>query len=171
MGITYKMNGRAMSADEFAKAGRRDGIREILESGEFPGLQTDDEFMAGRGTLRDQLKDQTDEIVSAARRQGYEPSRNDVYLPSLAERPGDPQAFVRHDSARGEIRRRCERRGWACDGSVKVRGREAEPKKKALGDDIVSDAVRQLKMQDRKARKAPKKDLIQEVIRKHGDVK
>lgn len=171
MAILYKLNGKSMSADEFSKSGKKNGIKEILDSGEFPGLQTDDEFMAGRGTLQDQLGEQTNDIVAAARRQGYEPSRNDVYLPALAERPGDPSAFVRHDSARGEIRRRCEKRGWACEGSVKVKGRQDEPKKKALGNDIIADSVLDLQMSDRHARKASVKELKQEVIRRHGDVK
>lgn len=171
MAAVYKLNGKTLTRDQFMKSGKRGGIKEILESKSFPGLQTDDEFMGNRGTLRDQLKDQTEDVVKAARRQGYEPSRNDVYLPSLARRPGDPEAFVRHDSARGTIKRRLEARGWGCEGSVKVRAREDEPEKKALGDDIVQESVAILRNNDKHARKAPIRDLVKEVTKIHGDVK
>jgi hypothetical protein len=166
MKIKYVLNGKTVSEESFLKGG--DGIREILESRQFPGLQTDDEFMANRGTLGSQLGEQTESVVKAAKLNGYNPNINDVYLPSVARFPGDPEAFVRHDSARGAVKKTLEKRGWGCDGLVKVKSREAEPKSCRLADEIVEQEVVKLTMEDKKARKAGLKELKQHVIQKHG---
>ncbi len=166
--ITYKVNGKTLSHEQFLESGKTDGVSEIIATGSFPGLHTDDEFMANRGTLRDQLGDQTELVVKAAKKNGYKPSMHDVYLPSAARFAGDPEAFVKHDSAKGTLKRTFEKRGWACEGSVKVKGRQAEPVDKGLGDDLVKEEVVKLLATDKHARTQPVKDLVQHVKTKHG---
>lgn len=168
MKIAYKVNGRQMDREEFLSSSTRDGIREILESGEFPGLQTDDEFMSRRGTLADQLGPQTEDVVRAAKRHGYTPNYTDVYLPAAARFPGDPEAFVRHDSARGKLKKTFEDRGWECDGSVRTRGREAAPKEVMLADDIIAEEASKIRRLDKAASLVPDKELRQHIIDKYG---
>lgn len=164
MKVKYTINGRTVTEGEFVKGAN--GIRDILETRQFPGLQTDDEFMANRGSLADQLKHQTEDIVSAARRAGYNPSHSDVYLPSVARFPGDPEAFIKHDSARGHIKKTLEARGWSCEGSVKVKGRQSPPKEKKLGDDLALEGARELRL---KNPKASARDLREEAKIVHGN--
>lgn len=166
MKVKYQINGKTMDRDNFLEGGN--GIQEIIESRQFPGLQTDDEFMARRGSLADQLGEQTQSVVAAAQRNGYRPNRNDVYLPAMARFPGDPEAFIQHDSARGKVKKVLESRGWGCEGSVKVKSREQEPEQVKLADDIAMQEVQKIRRQDPKARKAGLKELKQHVAQKHG---
>jgi hypothetical protein len=166
MKVKYVLNGKSVSENDFLAGG--DGIRQIIESRQFPGLQTDDEFMANRGTLSSQLGEQTESVVKAAKQNGYKPNLNDVYLPAMARFPGDPEAFVSHGSARGSVRRTMESRGWGCEGSVKVKARESEPASCRLADEIVEQEVLKLTLEDKNARKAGLKELKQHVIDKHG---
>ncbi len=166
MKIKYSINGKTLDRDSFLEGGN--GIQEIIETRQFPGLQTDDEFMANRGTLADQLGDQTEKVVAAAQRNGYRPSRNDVYLPAMARFPGDPEAFIQHDSARGKVKKTLESRGWGCEGSVKVKARQTEPKRVKLANDLAQEEIASLRKRDPHARKAGIKELKQHIVEKHG---
>jgi hypothetical protein len=119
----------------------------IFATGKAPGSVTDKEFLAGRGTLRDQFGGDEvglKEVVKRARQQGYEPKASDVYLPGLANSVGDPLAFVPPGDARGHVKRVCEMRGDACYGMVKVKAREVGPPpddKPGIAPDIVERHV------------------------------
>lgn len=167
MKIVYKRNGQNVDRNGFLSGQK--SLDEILETRQFPGLNTDDTFMRGRGTLADQLGEQTNEIVAAAQRNGYTPSYSDVYLPGVARFPGDPEAFVKHASAKGSVRRTLEQRGWGCEGSVKVKAREAEESEPVkLADDLVEEYATEIRARDSHARKANPKELKQEIIKKFG---
>lgn len=166
MKVKYQINGKTMDRDSFLEGSN--GVEEIIQTRQFPGLQTDDEFMAGRGTLADQLGDQTLKVVNAAQRNGYRPKHTDVYLPAMARFPGDPQAFIQHDSARGKVKKTLEARGWGCEGSVKVKARQTEPKRVKLADDLAHEEITALRQRDKHARKANLKELKQHVAEKHG---
>ena len=139
MKVRRKINGRDVSSEDWNSRPSR--LNEILESRQFPGLHTDDTFLSGRGSLSKQLGTQTQQVVNAAKRHGYTPGVNDVYEPQLARFPGDPRAFLKHGSARGQVRRVCEAEGMSCSGSVNVKGRKVEAPPVPLGDDIVRDFV------------------------------
>jgi len=104
---------------------------------QFPhrfALVTDTTRTAGRGTLMEQFsgnEEQVGDLVRAARQNGYEPGINDIYEPGLANRPGDPAAFIKSGDYEHHVRKVCTARGTGCNGPVKVKTPEpAEPTKK-----------------------------------------
>lgn len=104
--------------------GESHNAAEMFATRRGPNLSTDTTFLAGVGTLRSQFDDKDDElnrVVKAAREQGYEPKASDYYNPSLANRCGDPLAFVSSSDPKGHIRRVCEQRDLECHGGVEVK--------------------------------------------------
>ena len=89
-----------------------------------PHLHTDTSFLAGVGSLRTQFQDNDAElnrVVKAARQQGYEPKATDTYEPGMANRCGDPAAFLPHDQPKSHVRRVCEKRDVTAHGAVEVK--------------------------------------------------
>ena len=168
MKVTYKVNGKTVTKKQLRSGTKR--LKEILETRQFPGVQTDDDFMKNRGTLRDQLGTQTDMVVNAAKAKGYTPSQNDVYLPALANSIGDPAAFVKHSGARGHIRRVCESRDWECDGAVKVKRdfRTKVDKKPTLAKDLVIQYAAEKAKKDKHIAKASLAEVTADAVRDHG---
>jgi len=145
----------------------------MLESKSAPRGMTDSVFLEGRGTLLDQLdgdEEGVEELVRLAKKQGYTPSARDVYMDNIAERPGDPAAFVNAD-ARGHVKRVCEQRGWAIRGAVNVDSREPESdpwdERKDLGEDIVREEVARRRMNPENSARSYG-DLREEVIDTHA---
>ncbi len=50
--------------------------------------------------------------------------KGSVYVPGLAEFPGDPNAWVKNLS---EVKSKVEKKGWGCDGAVNVKARNDGP--------------------------------------------
>lgn len=127
--------------------GESHSIAEMLALRRFPGtIGTDAAFMAGRklgGGQFDGLKRRVgDHHIKKALDAGVNPAGK-YYLGSLAREPGDPEAWV---SGPGDVRRVCERRGWGCDGQVKVKkpayaDRWEEPAGYRVAADIVDREV------------------------------
>lgn len=138
-----------------------------------PGLMTDSVFFAGMPKLGDQFRNdvQLAKVLKIAKKHGYSPNVNDVYEPGLARFQGDPEAFVPPSGGRGYIRRLCEKRGWACDGAVKVEHRQplSDPLDKPvkLAEDLVQGHMREAIAKDPGLRKKPK-ELREKIIAKHG---
>jgi len=89
-------------------------VKEICETRTCPGLRTDTNFHAGRGTLLTQMDDDpqwTKFLVQQARKQGYSPGANDVYIGQLADRTGDPDAWLKPGEGRSELIRRAKKKG------------------------------------------------------------
>lgn len=122
--------------------GTSHALAEMFALGQPPMSNTDREFLEGRGGCYDQFPGQHG-IGEMYRRKaeaaGVSP-QGKVYVSGLARFPGDPEAWV---SGRGDAQRLCEQRGWACEGSVKVKLRqpEAAPCKGGLASDLVDDLV------------------------------
>lgn len=97
-------------------------MKSVIESGTFPGLNTDTTFLANRGTLDSQFedKDLLDMTVKESIKHGYKPKPTDVYLSGLARFRGDPEAYVNGNDAKGHIARVCKKRGVGCRGSVNI---------------------------------------------------
>lgn len=111
-------------------------MQDALTSQAFPGLNTDTTFLANRGTLEQQFegdKDALEKTVKKAQQHGYKPKHTDVYLSGLARFPGDPQAFVGGNDAKGHIAKLCKDRGIGCRGSVNV----PEPEKRISPEEAV----------------------------------
>lgn len=102
-------------------------VQEMLESRQVPGTRSDTDFHRGRGSLLDQCDGDHNiakYVVQEARKQGYNPGSNDVYIGQLASRPGDPKAFFKPGEGRSELKKRLQEKGMGCEApglSVKPR--------------------------------------------------
>lgn len=157
---------------DLLRRGNSPMLAEMLALRRAPGAKTDREFLAGRGTLADQIGDsaQLQAIVAAAKRQGYTPGANDVYDPGLARRMGDPEAFIPAHDARGHVRRVCEARGWAAHGMVEVKGRQPdqEPENCRLAPDLIEERMRHMVADNPELACTDKAELAAEIVEKHG---
>ncbi len=155
------------------RSGTSHNMAEMLAMRAPPRCSTDNVFAAGLGTLEQQFaKDPVglDLVTKAAMRKGYKPNPNDVYLSSLANDTGDPEAFVPAGGAQGHIMRVLEKRNWASRGGYVTRkAREEAPTPNVrLAPDLVAEEMRnQIKADPAKA-KIDKRDLAAEIITKHG---
>lgn len=98
-------------------------FRDMVESKRPPNSNTDKEFFSDRGTLADQFADDPEslnDVVSAARKKGYNPHYQDVYMEPLADEPGDPSAFITPSGGRSQVKRVCEEKGLECHGQIEV---------------------------------------------------
>lgn len=71
-------------------------------------------FLAKRGhDLRTQLgsDQEVKRVTDAAIQLGYTPKASDIYMPTLADCPGDPKAFLPQSDPLGHARRICEKKG------------------------------------------------------------
>lgn len=147
----------------------------MLANQRFPGVKTETEFLGKRGTLDKQFDNDEmalNEAVTNARRHGYNPKPNDVYIPGLARFSGDPEAFCPPGDGRAHAKKICEKRGIKCD-DLKVKGREPErdfikEPLIPLGKDIVRREVRRLK-KDPEFAKRSNRELVEHVIDKHAN--
>lgn len=108
-------------------------------------LKTNTSWMSGRGDLLKQFGGDERLLASrveAARQQGYDVQRNDVYIPQLAERVGDPAAFLPADDPLGAMKRVLAKKNMSCDGRV-IAKRECKPvRPKKISEKIVLDRLR-----------------------------
>lgn len=138
-----------------------------------PRCSTDNVFAAGLGTLEQQFSDDPEglqHVTKAAMKKGYKPNPNDIYLPTLANSVGDPEAFVPATGAQGHITKVLEKRNWSSrQGYVTRQAEQREPKPAVrLAPDLVAEEMRnQIKADPAKA-KIDKRDLAAEIIHKHG---
>jgi hypothetical protein len=160
---------------------RREGtahkFAEMVATQAGPVLSTDDTFFAGFGTVYDQFQSQKHlkRYVDAAKKQGFTPGVNDVYMPGLAQRPGDPAAWVSRAQGRGYIRRLLESRGYECNGKLsEIVARPPEddplaPKNcKPLGEDIIRRNIAKYQASDPSLRNKSRRELREMVIEKHS---
>lgn len=153
-----------------------DRLQDMLSSRTAPGGMTDDVFLAGFGTLDQQIKNPIHlaHIVKEARKQGYNPRPTDVYSPALARRIGDKAAFLNHGQGLGHAKKVAEERGHALEfdgpiASVKARELESEPKpKQRLHPRIVERLRRRKIRQNPELARANQNELRHEIVEKHG---
>lgn len=90
------------------------------------GLQTDTTFMAGRDDgCVDDFKRRV--AYSAARKAGVNPTGKTFHPGLCAQgKPNDPEAWISHDNARADIKRRCEALNYAAEGDINVKQRQPE---------------------------------------------
>lgn len=148
---------------EMRRKGMDHRAAEMLALQQPPGSKTDREQFAGVGTLDKQLGDDADYICGEAKRRGYRPSPNDMYMENLADFPGDPKAFVK---SRGDIAKRCEERGVPCQGLVNYTPPERAPKPQD-NNELVDETVGIMAATDKKFAKVGLKEQRQEARRKH----
>ncbi len=99
-------------------------LADMLATRQVPRSSTDRELFAGYGSLADQFEGEEsvlEKIVCESRKRGYNPNPNDLYMPRLAECPGDPLAFVPATGGMSHIRKVARLRDNDCiDMSGKV---------------------------------------------------
>lgn len=149
-------------------------LADMLASRRAPQAQTDREFFLNQGKLGEQVKDKVRlrHYIRQAKKHGYNPSPNDVYMTQLARFPGDPEAFVSPSGGRNQVKRTLEKRGWGSEGLVNVKPAQYTPAMDApdipLGEDIVRDVACEMVKKDPSLRKKKKAELREMVIDKHG---
>lgn len=146
----------------------------------FPGIQTTDTFWAGRKTWVEVFGERyANTIKKGLARKGINILPGQEYMPELA-RPGygpnnpDPEAVVPFNGARSYMKKLCESRGWAINGSVTVEHREPEtdPWESAppLAEDIIREKGRQMVQKGQHNGKS-RQELREAVIERFGPSK
>lgn len=137
--------------------------------------KTDRELFEGVRSLGDQFAhDPTglQRILANAKKQGFTPSLNDMYVPGLAEFEGDKHAFVPATGGRGHIQKVCEMRNWSCDGAVTRQATDPEsspiPEGLHLDDTRATEIANNVRAIDRNAAKHDLKDVVKQVKQDHG---
>jgi hypothetical protein len=159
---------------EAIRKGNKPGFAEMLAMRKAPSAETESTFLSNFGKLLDQFdgdEHYTDAVVAAARKQGYNPSPNDVYQPALASQMGDPQAFIK---SRGEAIAVAEERGAELEINgrtvVKHRQPEVDPYETApqLSNDLAAPEVAKLMKSNNKLSAGEAREAVNE---KHGSKK
>lgn len=149
-----------------------DNIKEICETGVCPGLRTDTQWHAGRGTLANQFEDDpewTKYLVQESIKQGYTPGANHVYIGQMADRTGDPNAWFAPGEGRSELIKRAKKKGKGIEApGISVQAKPYEEKKgKLLNPKIVKRLEAEYK-QDGRAGSMSGQELRQHIINTHG---
>lgn len=102
-------------------------------------VKTSNTFLANRPMGGAQFGEKTrDHYLRTAAAHGVS-TDGKAYDPRIARFPGDPEAWVQSPD---DVRAVIERRGWSCDGDIKVSGPERAPAQdKPLADDLVAEKV------------------------------
>lgn len=146
-------------------------LAEMFAMRQAPSAETESTFLANFGKLQDQFDGDefhTEAVVAAARKQGYNPSPNDVYQPAIAKCIGDPRAFVK---SRGEAIAVAEERGAELEINgrtvAKHRQPEIDPYETApqLADDLAAPEVAKLMASNKKLSAGEAREAVNE---KHG---
>jgi len=168
--IARIVNGKYISCDDNPPPASR--MDEVLRSRRMPAIRTDSQFLANHGTLDKQFEGddrQLEAITGKAKKNGYNPSPNDTYIPSLARFPGDPLAFVPSGSPKSHIKKVCEATDRACEGDVSVERQRKKPKETVrLAEDLVQEEAAQRIMENPEEALKPKEQLRNEILDKHG---
>jgi hypothetical protein len=164
------VNGRYINCDDSPPPESR--MQEVIDARRMPAIRTDAQFLSNHGTLDKQFEGdirQLEAVTDTAKQNGYNPSPNDTYIPTLARFPGDPLAFVPAGSPRNHIRKVCEATDRACEGDVTVERESKKPSKTVrLGEDLVQEeAAMRIAINPEEALK-PTEQLRNEILDDHG---
>jgi hypothetical protein len=150
-------------------------LNDMLRSRRGPTLDTDTALFASHGscrTLADQFpnKQALDNLIKAARKQGYNPSPNDIYYSPIASRRGDPKAFISQaNGGKARIRDACIANGLDCEGTVNVKAPRKDPKPDIpLAADLVRESVIQMVKRDPGLKRKPLRELQEAAIDRHA---
>lgn len=133
----------------------------------LPSVQTDSTFMAGVGTLRDQVGDQhVPMIAGLAQHRGASITGDEMYCASLARFPGDPEAFI---TTRHEAKKILKKRNWNSEGAVtnKAVTNHSQKPPPRLAESIV-DRFEQQYIRENPDLAKNRAELRHNIIEKHG---
>ena len=160
-----------LSAEQ-VQAGARN-MQGILESGEVPGVRTDTQFHAGRGSLLDQFQGDevfANHIAQKARERGLNLTGRETYIGQLDDQEGgNPQAFFKADEGLGALKKRLIETGKGCsmpgmDVAVSPR---SVPKHKGLNPKVTKQFMDHYRRTGEASGKT-EAELRSYVIKKHG---
>lgn len=146
MGFRTKVNGKyldEMTTEEQQAYHAKSKLAEMFATCQPPMASTDTSLFTGDKLGLGQIHDPflIEHYKREAKAAGINPDAA-MYMPELADYPGDPRAWVRD---RGEMKQVLEERGWGCeDGFVKVQAPEptaAPPEPPRLAESIIQDVV------------------------------
>lgn len=145
----------------------------IIETGQFPGVQTDTAFHANRGSLLKQLSGDeawAKKLAQTAKKNGGVITSDHTYISQLAEYPGDPKAFIPPGEGRGYIKKLCEARGKSVTGAVEYEApkRDIPKRKTRLAEDLVQSQMRRYRTEGWADKSVSNTELRKMVIEKHG---
>ena len=126
----------------------RKNIGEVMRSRRFPGVKTENDFFANRGTLEQQFKDDPQflqEIIEGAKADGYTPNPNDVYISQIARKTGDKRAFISQADGVSKIRKVCEEEKLHCEALGTQKFDVAPKKKVRLAEPLVQEKMQEYK--------------------------
>jgi hypothetical protein len=111
-------------------------LADMLASQQGPGLLTDTTFMSDR--WNGGIPDNKTRVAykQIAEKAGVH-AEGKQYVAGLANAPGDPSAWV---DSMAEVKAKCERRGWNCQGAVSVQSSDPRPPTRKSGN--VKDRLR-----------------------------
>lgn len=177
--ITYKpdgskvfvVNGDAVTQQEYERA-MPSRLNDMFAARRGPALMTDVTLFEGQGTLDKQFggnEKDMQRVLDIAKKHGYTPNRNDVYMPGLARYPGDPLAFVPPTGGRGHIKNVLSAQGRGCDGAVTVEARQDEPEPDVpLAYDLIEEARTKMVAMRPEIGERDQNEVRQEILDTHG---
>lgn len=157
--------------DQKAKFDNR--MKDLLKHGKCPSLQTDTAFHAGRGTLLEQMEGDeawVKKLTQEARKKGYNPGANDVYVGQLArDGAGDPNAWFKPSEGRAEIEARARKMGVGIEGAgISVEAKPFEEKEAPRLNPKLRRSLENYYRKSGEAGNMTDKELSDHVIKTHG---
>lgn len=155
-------------------------LAEMLASQQSPSLKTDTRRAIGHGTVRDQHKGQTKDVIRATQREnkGWTPPYTWVRNSNLAQSPGDKLAWCPPHEIASHMRKVAKLRGHRLvsdDGKVIVEGRKPteDPmnKRVKLAPSLVKEELRKRYWKNPEIAKLPRaeqRELCRQIVAEHG---
>ena len=160
------------------REGNNDNWATMLALQAPPGIRTTDTFWGGRKHFSEVYGEEyAATIKQKLAAKGVNLKASDEYMPELARFPGDPEAVVPFDNARGYIKGLCQKRGWAVEGAVEVEHRPPEYDAASqehsipIAEDLIRQKARMELKRDPDLKKLPKAELRAKILDKYGPSK
>lgn len=146
-------------------------FEEMCRARRGPRSLTDDVAIGGLDTLGKHFEGDEknlERLCRTAQAHGYNPMHSDVYLPALADFPGDPKAFVRND-VRAHVKKVCEAKGVPCTGMVEVKEGEKKPVKKVrLAKRLIEEEYRARVAKNPDVARKDKGEVTAQIVEDHA---
>ena len=151
----------------------KENLQGIIDSGQVPGVRSDTQFHAGRGTLLDQLQGDenwANHLAKKAKERGLNLTGRETYIGQLDDAEcGNPDAFLKQDEGLSELKRRLQRTGKGCDmpGLTVEANKDFGLKQKALNPKVTKKFMDQYRRSG-EAKGKSDAELKAYVEKKHG---